>query len=109
MATTNDRILIGTRKGLFEARRVNGTWKLGEPALMGQPIAYAVRDPRNGALWASIDHGHWGVKLSRKRMFFSSDRARRELGYSPRPAHDAFRDAVAWLQAGTPAPQVVTD
>jgi dihydroflavonol-4-reductase len=43
-----------------------------------------------------------GVKLARKRMFFSSDRARRELGYAPRPAHDALRDAVAWLQAGAP-------
>ena len=52
MATMNAHILIGTRKGLFEARRKSGTWKLGEPALMGQPIAYALRDPRGGATWA---------------------------------------------------------
>ncbi len=33
--------------------------------LAGQPIAYACHDPRDGSIWASIDHGHWGVKLSR--------------------------------------------
>lgn len=65
MATTNDRILLGTRKGLIEARKQDGAWTLGEPSLAGQPIAYAMRDPRNGSLWASIDHGHWGVKLAR--------------------------------------------
>ena len=67
MATTNDRILLGTRKGLIEAHKTNGSWRLMEPALEGQPIVYAVRDPRDGALWASISHGHWGVKLSRSK------------------------------------------
>jgi hypothetical protein len=67
MSTTNDRLLLGTRKGLIEARKQNGSWSLGAPALAGQPIAYATRDPRNGSVWASIDHGHWGVKLSRSK------------------------------------------
>ena len=39
-----------------------------------------------------------GIKLARKLMFFSSDRARRELGYSPRPADDALRDAMVWFR-----------
>jgi dihydroflavonol-4-reductase len=38
------------------------------------------------------------VKMSRKRMFFSSDKARRELGYTWRPPIEALRDAVAWLR-----------
>jgi len=37
-----------------------------------------------------------GVRLAKKRMFFSSRRARRELGYNPRPVDAAFRDAVDW-------------
>jgi hypothetical protein len=65
MATTNDRILVGTRKGLFDVRKQAGTWTIGPPALPGTPIAYAVRDPRGGAVWASLDHGHWGVKITR--------------------------------------------
>lgn len=39
------------------------------------------------------------VRMARKRMWFSWDRARRELGYQPRPAHEALADAVAWFRA----------
>jgi len=38
-----------------------------------------------------------GVRMSRKRMFFSSDKARRELGYTWRTPTVALRDAIAWL------------
>ena len=37
------------------------------------------------------------VRMARKKMFFSSDKAVRELGYTPRPAESAIRDAVAWF------------
>jgi dihydroflavonol-4-reductase len=37
------------------------------------------------------------VRMSKKHMFFSSDRARRELGYRPRPVHQALEDAVRWF------------
>lgn len=40
-----------------------------------------------------------GLRLSRKRMFFTSERARRELGYQARPAAEALADAVAWYRA----------
>jgi dihydroflavonol-4-reductase len=40
-----------------------------------------------------------GVRMARKRMFFSSDRAQRELGYQWRPPTEALRDAIAWLRA----------
>jgi dihydroflavonol-4-reductase len=39
-----------------------------------------------------------GVRLAYKQMFFSSDKAMRELGYRWRPASEAFADAVRWLQ-----------
>jgi dihydroflavonol-4-reductase len=38
------------------------------------------------------------VRMSRKLMFFSSARARRELGYNARPAGEAIRDAVDWFR-----------
>jgi dihydroflavonol-4-reductase len=40
-----------------------------------------------------------GVRMSRKKMYFSSAKAMRELGYGPRPARDAIVDAVAWFEA----------
>lgn len=38
------------------------------------------------------------VRMSRKRMFFSSAKAQRELGYASRPPIDAVRDAIVWLR-----------
>jgi dihydroflavonol-4-reductase len=40
-----------------------------------------------------------GVRMSRKKMYFSSAKAVRELGYAPRPAFEAIADAVAWFAA----------
>jgi dihydroflavonol-4-reductase len=39
-----------------------------------------------------------GVRMSRKRMFFSSAKAVRELGYGWRPPLRAFEDAVRWFR-----------
>ena len=39
-----------------------------------------------------------GVRLAKKRMFFSSERARRELGYTTRPVEEALQEAVDWFQ-----------
>ncbi|MBO1359311.1 NAD-dependent epimerase/dehydratase family protein [Acetobacter sacchari] len=38
------------------------------------------------------------LAMSRKKMFFSSDKAIRDLGYAPRPAREAVADAVAWFR-----------
>ncbi|WP_448205968.1 hopanoid-associated sugar epimerase [Azospirillum sp. sgz302134] len=40
-----------------------------------------------------------GVRLARKRMFFSSAKAWARLGYRPRPAAEALADAVAWFRS----------
>ncbi len=39
-----------------------------------------------------------GVRMSRKRMFFSSAKAVRELGYRWRPPAQAFEDAIRWFR-----------
>jgi dihydroflavonol-4-reductase len=39
-----------------------------------------------------------GVRMARKRMFFSSDKAARELDYRWRPPTHAFEDAVLWFR-----------
>ena len=38
------------------------------------------------------------LKMARKKMFYSSVKAMRELGYAPRPARLAVQDAVAWFR-----------
>lgn len=63
----SDRILLATRKGTLILDRVGGRWKARPISHPGVNVAYAAADPRDGTLWASLDHGHWGPKLSRSK------------------------------------------
>jgi len=38
------------------------------------------------------------IRMSRKKMYYSSDNAKVSLGYSARPASEALRDAVDWFR-----------
>ena len=40
-----------------------------------------------------------GLKMSKTLMFFSSEKAKKALGYAPRPAREAIADAVDWVRA----------
>jgi dihydroflavonol-4-reductase len=40
-----------------------------------------------------------GLNMSKYRMFFTSDKARRELGYQPRPYREGLKDALDWFRA----------
>jgi dihydroflavonol-4-reductase len=40
-----------------------------------------------------------GVRMSRKKMYFTSETASREFGYNPRPGREAIVDAVSWFRA----------
>ncbi len=39
-----------------------------------------------------------GVRLARKKMYFSSEKAARQLGFSPRPVREGLKDAVEWFR-----------
>lgn len=39
-----------------------------------------------------------GLRMARKKMYFRSDKAASRLGYAPRAAAEAFRDALAWFR-----------
>jgi dihydroflavonol-4-reductase len=39
------------------------------------------------------------LNMSKKKMYFSTTKAERELGYTFRPARDAIADAIAWFRA----------
>ena len=72
------------------------TVRLPVAALM--PLACAAeawtRIRGRGEPFVTID----GLRMARKKMYFSSARAARHLGYTPRDAGEAFRDAVAWFR-----------
>jgi photosystem II stability/assembly factor-like uncharacterized protein len=63
----NDRLLIGTKKGLFELRRSRGEWSIAATRFLGDPISMLLADSRDGTLYAAEALGHFGVKLQRSR------------------------------------------
>jgi hypothetical protein len=63
----SDQILVATRKGLFNVQRNGGAWKIATVDFLGDNVSIALADPRDGARYAALDHGHFGVKLHRSQ------------------------------------------
>jgi hypothetical protein len=61
----SDRLFAATRKGLFEFRLGGAGWTVNNTAFLGSPVSMMLADPRDGALYAALDLGHFGVKLHR--------------------------------------------
>lgn len=62
-----ERVLLGTRKGTLILDRRGTSWTARPIAHAGMSISFAACDPRDGTLWAAMDHAHWGPKLSRSK------------------------------------------
>ncbi len=64
----SDRILIGTRKGLFSLKRAAAnSWSIDTTDFLGDPVTISTYDSRSGYYYASLKHGHFGVKLHRSK------------------------------------------
>jgi len=61
-----DTLLVSTRKGLFRVvRNGAGTWDIARVDFLGDNVSLAIADPRDGRVYAALDHGHFGVKMHR--------------------------------------------
>jgi len=66
------------------------------------PVAYVAGMASTG--WANLTGRQPrapldAVKMARKKMFVSVDKAKRDLGFAPGPVDGALRRAVDWFQA----------
>ncbi len=58
------RLLVATRKGLFEYRREkNGNWCIVRRSFVGEPVSMVLQ--HKGSLYAALNLGHFGCKLHR--------------------------------------------
>jgi hypothetical protein len=59
-----DRLHVGTRKGLFELARRNGTWDIVDAQFLGEPVTavLALAD----TTYVALELGHFGAKLWRR-------------------------------------------
>jgi hypothetical protein len=61
-----DRLLVGTRKGLFRCELVgDGHWRITRSWLLGDPVNLVLPEPGGRRIHAALDLGHFGVKLRR--------------------------------------------
>jgi photosystem II stability/assembly factor-like uncharacterized protein len=56
-------LLAGTRKGLFVVRGAGTEWQIQALHFAGEPVTQVLIDPRDGAWYAALRMGHFGVKL----------------------------------------------
>jgi photosystem II stability/assembly factor-like uncharacterized protein len=87
-------LYVATRKGLFTVEGSGKEARLDRAHFLGDNVTLCLRDGRDGALYAVLDHGHFGAKLHR-----SDDRGEtwQEIGvpaYPPKPA--GFVDKDMW-------------
>lgn len=63
-----DRILAATRKGLFIVDRTGSSadsWAITSTAFLAEHVIMTLSDRRDGSIYASLYHGHFGSKLHR--------------------------------------------
>ena len=60
------RILVSTRKGLFELGRGRGGWTIKSDSFIGDNVTLTLHDRRDGTDYAALNHGHFGIKLHRR-------------------------------------------
>ena len=103
--TVGERYVLGgrnmtLREILTEIADITGSKppKVRLPHVVVLPVAYVAegwaRLRGMGDPFVTID----GVKMARKKMFFSSAKAEQELGYASRPSRQALRDAILWFR-----------
>ncbi|MFT3928734.1 MAG: hypothetical protein QM709_00430 [Spongiibacteraceae bacterium] len=65
------RILVGTRKGLFVLRKKSHKpsvqWEIEGVHFLGEPVSQVLHDTRDNTLHVALNLGHFGVKMRRSR------------------------------------------
>ncbi len=79
------RALVATRKGLFTVGKGPNGWAIEGAAFAGDNVLMALADARDGALYAALGHGHFGVKLHRSRDAGGSWQEIATPAYPPKP------------------------
>lgn len=60
---TPDTLLAASRKGLFVLQHASAGWRIVAHHFAGDAVSQLLVDPRDGAWFAALNLGHFGVKL----------------------------------------------
>lgn len=92
----SNRLWVATRKGLLGWHRDDtGGWRPNAaPPFLGDPVSQVLYDPRDGALYAALNLGHFGCKLHRSDDGGSHWQELAAPAYPAKP--DGDDDPVPW-------------
>jgi hypothetical protein len=94
-----DRLLVGTRKGLFVLKRTASLqWQIDATHFLAEPVSMVLHDARADVLHVALNLGHFGVKMWRSRGFSTSATSRWEETPAPAfpPQPEAAKDEAPW-------------
>lgn len=91
---TGTRLHIGTRKGMFVVDGAGADATVVGEHFVGDNVPLTATDPRDGAWYAVLDHGHFGVKLHRSDDEGASWDEVAVPEYPPKP--EGFVDIDMW-------------
>jgi len=83
---------VGTRKGLFVAQRTGAGWRLGKPRFPGEPVSQFLANPFDGAWYAALRLGHFGVKLWKSADGGAQWNEVAAPAFPPKPAEGPWKD-----------------
>lgn len=87
-------LLVGTRKGLFVVEGSGTNARITRSLFVGDNVPLTLVDRRDGAWYAVLDHGHFGVKLHRSEDAGASWTEISIPAYPPKPV--GFEDKDMW-------------
>jgi photosystem II stability/assembly factor-like uncharacterized protein len=94
MQTTDATMLVSTRKGLFIVVGRGAHARIDRGLFVGDNVVLSMVDRRDGAWYAVLDHGHFGVKLHRSDDAGTTWTEIAVPAYPPKP--DGFVDKDMW-------------
>ncbi|HEY6989622.1 MAG TPA: hypothetical protein VH369_14610 [Bryobacteraceae bacterium] len=80
------RFHVATRKGLFTLDRGASGWSITQTSFLGDNCTLLMHDARSGDLIATLNHGHFGIKMHRSRDGGASWTEIATPQYPPQPA-----------------------
>jgi hypothetical protein len=102
-------LLIASRKGLYTVQRsADLRWQISGHHFPGEPVTQVLADPRDGAWYAALRLGHFGLKLHKSTDRGASWTEITPPAFPPKPANGPWADdetpwtvELVWsLQAG---------
>lgn len=99
----SDRIHLATRKGVFTVNRHGDSdWRITDVSMLGDRFMIVAHDPRDGAVYAAADLGHFGAKMFRSEDHGKTWDAIGVPTYPPKPddvpdtLHPMTKKPVPW-------------